>query len=61
MASRIVELRNPAAGIDVDSDAVLNALSTVIVTVDIESKILYVNSAAEQFFQGSKSSLAGKS
>jgi two-component system nitrogen regulation sensor histidine kinase GlnL len=60
MASRIVELRNPAVGSDVDSDAVLNALSTVIVTVDIESRILYVNSAAEQFFQGSKSSLAGK-
>lgn len=60
MVSKILKLRDTSDGCGIDSDAVLNALSTVIVTVDGESAILYVNSAGEQFFQGSKVSLGGK-
>ncbi len=60
MANKVVKLRNAADGRAIDSDAVLNALSTVVVAVDEESAILYVNSAGEQFFQGSELSLRGK-
>lgn len=60
MASKIVKLVDAGDECTVDSDAVLNALSTVIVTVNEEMSILYVNSAGEQFFQGSKASLRGQ-
>jgi len=60
MANGVVKLRNTPGGRAIDPDTVLDALSTVIVTVDGEMAILYVNSAAEQFFQGSEVSLRGK-
>lgn len=44
----------------VDGDAILNALSSVVVVVDAQPAILYVNNAGEQFFRGSATSLRGQ-
>ncbi|MBK8908935.1 MAG: PAS domain-containing protein [Rhodospirillales bacterium] len=42
-------------------DAVLNSLRSVIVVVDADARILYVNSAGEHFFCSSAKHLAGQS
>lgn len=60
MVSRPVRLHNASNERKIDPDAVLDAISTVIVAVDGELAILYVNGAGEQFFQGSEFSLRGQ-
>jgi two-component system nitrogen regulation sensor histidine kinase GlnL len=46
-------------GISPDSESVLNAMASAVVTVDEQGAIRFVNGAAEQFFKGSASHLTG--
>ncbi len=50
----------PADRAEIDADAVLNALSTVVLVVDEASTILRVNNAGEQLLQSSASHLEGQ-
>ena len=45
---------------EIDSDAVLNTLSTVVMVVDEELTILHINNAGEQLLQSSASHLKGQ-
>ena len=45
---------------EIDADAVLNALSTVVVVVDGELIITHINNAGEQLFQSSVAHLKGQ-
>lgn len=45
---------------EIDADSVLNALSTVVVAVDGDFRIVHVNNAGEQLFQSSASQLKGQ-
>jgi two-component system nitrogen regulation sensor histidine kinase GlnL len=47
-------------GNEIDADAVLNALSTVVVVVDGELTIIRINNAGEQLFQSSAAHLKGQ-
>jgi two-component system nitrogen regulation sensor histidine kinase GlnL len=58
-AARATHSRRSARPAEIDAEAVLNALSTVILVVDGNSAILNVNNAAEQFFQSSALHLSG--
>lgn len=54
------KLRKAPRRFDIDPDAVLNALSSVVVLIDGQSLILHINNAGEQFFQNSASNLRGQ-
>lgn len=54
----VVQLRQ-AASPRVDAESVLAALATVVVAVQADGIILYLNNAAEQFFCGSSGHLSG--
>lgn len=43
-----------------DADLILNVLGSVVVAVDVEAVIVYVNNAGEQFFQSSAGNLRGQ-
>lgn len=49
-----------AAPFAADTEAVLNALDAAVLVVDGEIRILYLNSAGEQFFAASRSQLVGQ-
>ncbi len=59
MRVSLSKLRGPERPAPLDGALVLNALSTCVVVVDAEMRILYVNNAAEQFLCGSEKSLRG--
>lgn len=59
MKKSVIKLRR-AAGAAIDADAVLNALAHVVAVVDPDLAIVHVNSAGEQFFQGSAAYLKGQ-
>lgn len=53
MDKHVLSFRRTQERPDVDADAVLNALSSVIIVVAGDLAILHVNNAGEQFFQSS--------
>lgn len=59
--SRIaIALKKPRRRLQVDSEAVLNALATAVLVVDSCGAIVYVNGAAEHFFKNSAAYLTGQ-
>ena len=44
----------------IDPELILNVLAAVVVAVDRQTVILYVNNAGEQFFQSSAANLRGQ-
>ena len=60
MAEPVVAIRPRAGAATVDADSVLNALGTAVVVIDGANAIVHVNSAGEQFLQGSAAHLNGK-
>jgi two-component system nitrogen regulation sensor histidine kinase GlnL len=56
----LFKLSNIVRSTQVDPDLVLGALPSIVIVVDASLAIRYVNSAAEQFFQGSAKMLAGQ-
>ena len=62
MAQKALKLRKTqiAHPHEIDADSVLNALSTVVVAVDGDLRIVHVNNAGEQLFQSSASQLKGQ-
>jgi two-component system, NtrC family, nitrogen regulation sensor histidine kinase GlnL len=53
---------HPKTGVDdFDADSVLNALGTAVMVIDGDNAIVHVNSAGEQFLQGSAAHLKGRS
>ena len=61
MADTVTKIAVPSGSIGPDSEVILNALASTIVVINPEGIIYYVNSAAEQFFQGSAAYLCGNS
>jgi two-component system nitrogen regulation sensor histidine kinase GlnL len=60
MDKQVFKFRRAPRRTDVDADAVLNALSSVVVVVDGEFSILHINHAGEQFFQSSAQNMKGQ-
>jgi two-component system, NtrC family, nitrogen regulation sensor histidine kinase GlnL len=46
--------------VEIDPELILNVLAAVVVAVDRQTVILYVNNAGEQFFQSSAANLRGQ-
>jgi len=61
MAGPMVAIRRRAGAVAVDADSILNALGTAVMVVNGANAIIHVNSAGEQFLQGSAAHLTGKS
>ena len=60
MAKQVVALRQKARNLDVAADSILNALGAAIVVIDKSDAIVQVNTAGEQFLQGSSDYLKGR-
>jgi two-component system nitrogen regulation sensor histidine kinase GlnL len=60
MAKPVVAIRQTAGGTDVTADSILNALASAIIVINGASAIVHVNSAAENFLQGSAEHLKGR-
>lgn len=60
MAKQVVALRQKAVKPDVAADSILNALGAAIVVIDKSDAIVQVNTAGEQFLQGSSNYLKGR-
>lgn len=60
MAKQVVALRQKARNLDVAADSILNALGAAIVVIDKSDAIVQVNTAGEQFLQGSSNYLKGR-
>lgn len=59
--SRVVRLRPPSQDrAEADFRSLLNGLPNIVMAVDLDGIVSYVNHAGEQFFQGSASHLAGQ-
>ncbi|MBK8175595.1 MAG: PAS domain-containing protein [Rhodospirillales bacterium] len=56
----VFKLRKPPRRPDIDPDLILNVMASVVVCVDADVRIIYVNNAGEQFFQNSAGNLRGQ-
>lgn len=54
------ELRKPPRHVAIDPDLILNVVASVVLAVDADGRILYVNNAGEQLFQSSAGNLSGQ-
>ena len=60
MHDGVSELRKPPRRIEVDADLILHVVASVIIALDANDTILYVNDAGEQLFQNSAGNLSGQ-
>lgn len=60
MHDGVSELRKPPRRIEVDADLILHVVASVIIALDANDTILYVNDAGEQLFQNSAGNLGGQ-
>ena len=56
----VFELRKPPHKVEIDPDLILNVVASIVLAVDGDGRILYVNNAGEQLFQSSASNLSGQ-
>ena len=56
----MLKVRRQQRRVEVEADLILNVLSSVVVAVNSDDVILYVNNAGEQFFQSSAGNLRGQ-
>lgn len=56
----VFKLRKQMRRLDIDPDSILNVVGSVVLAVDGNCAILYVNNAGEQFFQSSAGNLRGQ-
>jgi len=59
MPKHVVSLSKSRPEVVIDPETVLNALTPAVVVIDRDGCIVHLNSAGEQFFQGSASHLKG--
>jgi two-component system, NtrC family, nitrogen regulation sensor histidine kinase GlnL len=60
LGAGVFKLRKPSRRVEIDPDLILNAVASVVMTVDAEFTILYVNNAGEELFQNSAGNLYGQ-
>ncbi|MBK8211005.1 MAG: two-component sensor histidine kinase [Rhodospirillales bacterium] len=53
----VFNLRKPPRGEEIDPDLILNVVACVVLAIDAEERIIYVNNAGEQLFQSSAGNL----
>ncbi len=60
MVEPVVAIRPQSEADEIDADSVLNALGTAVIVIDGGNAIVHINSAGEQFMQGSAAHLRGR-
>jgi two-component system nitrogen regulation sensor histidine kinase GlnL len=57
MQRGVLNLRKASGRVEIDPDLILNVVASVVIVVDSDCAIIYVNNAGEQFFQSSAGNL----
>jgi len=60
MADPVISIRSKLATDHIESDILLNAITTALIAINEDNKIIYANTAAEQFFKSSAEFMANK-
>jgi nitrogen-specific signal transduction histidine kinase len=60
MADPMIAIRSKLATDHIESDILLNAITTALIAINEDNKIIYANTAAEQFFKSSAEFMANK-
>jgi two-component system, NtrC family, nitrogen regulation sensor histidine kinase GlnL len=60
LSKGVFRLRKQPRRVDIDPDLILNVVASVVIAVDPDCAILYLNNAGEQFFQSSAGNLRGQ-
>jgi two-component system nitrogen regulation sensor histidine kinase GlnL len=60
LSKGVFRLRKQPRRVEIDPDLILNVVASVVIVVDPDCAILYLNNAGEQFFQSSAGNLRGQ-
>jgi len=60
VADPVITMKTQLTPDHIDSDILLNAISTALIAINKDNKIIYANTAAEQFFKSSAEFMANK-